>query len=207
MQRADRHDARVVDDAIETPTCSANRLYGGIDVVLDRHIQPHGPDVFDSVQLVDVVLLAGARIDEMALAGESLRDRSAQAGTGPCNENSFLFGRRVDDARGQGGECQDGQQAEDGSPKHRHCVHRLSRCERSGHLALPAITVQQRFRVAVGLRRAPENQAASGLECDAGVGIRAHGPVGRVAGILLVHDARHAQHRLAYLDLVADAVQ
>lgn len=67
--------------------------------------------------------------------------------------------------------------------------------------------MQQRLRIAVRLVDPVEDQGAGGLEGEAGVGVRCHGLIKRITGVLGVHLRRHPEHCGVHLFRRADAVQ
>ena len=91
-QRTDDGDARVVHEAIEATARLGDRLDRGSDLGRVRDVESHGVDVLDRVELGEVAVLAGARVDEVAVLRQPLGDLAADAGAGAGDQHGFLRG-------------------------------------------------------------------------------------------------------------------
>ena len=85
-------DARVVDEAVEATARLGDRLDRSRDVGRVGDVESHGFDVLDRVELGEVAVLAGARVDEIAVLREPLGDLAADAGAGARDQHGLLRG-------------------------------------------------------------------------------------------------------------------
>jgi hypothetical protein len=62
----------------------------GIDLLLNRHVELHGLDIFDRIECVDILLLSSAGVNEKALPSKYFRDFPADPAAGAGNQYPLL---------------------------------------------------------------------------------------------------------------------
>jgi hypothetical protein len=89
-QRTAETDARVVDERIETASRARHGVDGRGDIAGARHVKPQRADIRDGIEILQVLLLARAGVDEVALFRQTLGDLAPDPGAGARDQHGLL---------------------------------------------------------------------------------------------------------------------
>jgi hypothetical protein len=115
----------IVDDTVQAPAGFGDMGDGGVDVGLHGHVETHGLDVFYRVELGEIGVLAGARVDEVAVPGQHLGDLAADAGACAGHQDGFP-GLRLLGRAGLGDDAQRADQQAEEEREREELVHECS---------------------------------------------------------------------------------